>query len=154
MSEKSSNIDIFGLLSDNVEKEEKSDKRKQREELLASTGVEELFPEGSIEINKHTCEGVQCKFCIDACPTKALYWKSGEVGIIEELCVYCGACVLSCMVDDCIKVTRKREDGTEEKFSKSRDVIIQENCINTEKRLQRVKDVFPNSEEYCKKYLP
>ena len=58
------------------------------------------------------------------------------------------------MVDDCIKVTRKREDGTEEKFSKSRDVIIQENCINTEKRLQRVKDVFPNSEEYCKKYLP
>jgi len=54
----------------------------------------------------------------------ALYWKSGEVGIINDLCVYCGACVLSCMVDNCIKIERKREDGKVGHFSKPKDVIM------------------------------
>jgi Na+-translocating ferredoxin:NAD+ oxidoreductase RNF subunit RnfB len=47
------------------------------------------------------------KLCIKACPTNALFWKAGMVGIIEELCIYCGACVLNCIVDDCIKIVRK-----------------------------------------------
>ena len=99
------------------------EKKKRRKELLEPTGVKEIFKEGKISINKFTCVGGQCKFCIKACPTNALYWGTGEVGIIEDLCVYCGACVLNCMVDDCIKIERKREDGTIEKFSKPSDVI-------------------------------
>src|SRR3990170_68438 len=144
MSKKSSsNFDIFGLLSDS---DEKTKRKKRREELLASSGTKEFFTEGKISVDKRTCHGVECKLCIKACPTNALYWKSGEIGIVEDLCVYCGACVLSCMVDDCIKVARKREDGKMERFSKPRDVRTLENRINTKKRFERVSEVFPTAE--------
>lgn len=146
--ESSSNVDIFGLLS--VDKDD--GKRKQRKELLASAGVKEFFEEGSISIDKRTCWGLECKLCIDKCPTNALYWKAGEVGIVEDLCVYCGACVLCCMVDDCIKVERTREDGETERFSKPNDVVKVQDQINVKKRLQRVKTVFPTHEEYCERY--
>jgi ferredoxin len=146
--ESSSSVDIFGLLSDSGEKA----KKKRREELLASSGVKEFFAEGSISVDKRTCHGLECKLCIKACPTNALYWKAGEVGVVEDLCVYCGACVLSCMVDDCIKVERKREDDTKEKFSKPKDVIALQNKINAKKRFERVKEVFPTAKEYCERY--
>jgi Na+-translocating ferredoxin:NAD+ oxidoreductase RNF subunit RnfB len=81
-----------------------------------------------------------------------LYWKKGEIGITEDLCVYCGACVLCCMVDDCIKIERKREDGTVERFAKPKDVLKLEQNINTKKRMERVREVFPTVEEYCKRY--
>ena len=149
MPEKSSsNVDIFGLLS--VDKEE--EKKKRRKELLASTGVQEFFPEGKMSIDKRTCWGVECKLCIEKCPTNALYWKTGEVGIVDDLCVYCGACVLCCMVDDCIKVERKREDGTTERFSKPKDVVKVQDKINAKKRFQRVQEVFPTFEAYCERY--
>jgi ferredoxin len=149
MPEKSSsNVDIFDMLTSSGEKA----KKKRREELLASTGVKEFFAEGSISVNKRTCQGLECKLCIKACPTNALYWKAGEVGIVEDLCVYCSACVLSCMVDDCIKVARKREDGKTERFSKPRDIRTLENRINAKKRFQRVSEVFPTAEAYCEKY--
>jgi len=136
--EDSAGIDIFGLLSDSGEKAEK---RKLREELLGPTGV-----------NKRTCQGLECKLCIKVCPTNALYWKQGEVGITDDLCVYCGACVLTCMIDDCIRIERKREEGKVEKFSKPKDVLKLQNSINTKKRLQRVCEIYPNAEEYCSKY--
>ena len=154
----SSNYDMFDILSGSEEKAakektvEKSAQRKQREELLAPTCVKDIFPEGTISVNKNTCIGVQCKLCVKVCPTNALYWQSSGVGIIEDLCVHCGACVLVCMVDDCIKVTRKREDGTEEQFSKPSDVLALTNEVNAKKRFGRVREVFPTSAEYCKKY--
>jgi ferredoxin len=147
----SSNIDIFSLLS---EKEEQTVKKKRREELLAPSGMKEYFTEGNININKRTCWGLECKLCIKACPTNALYWKAGEIGVVEDLCVYCGACVLSCMVDNCIKVERKRESGKVERFSKPRDVVVLEERINGRKRFERVKEVFPTHESYCEKYKP
>lgn len=148
--ESSGNVDIFNLLSDSGKKA----KKKQREELLAASGVKEFFAEGNITIDKRTCLGVECKLCLKACPTSALYWKRGEVGITAGLCVYCGACVLSCMVDDCIKITRKREDATEEQFSKPRDVVALEDKINAKKRFERVKEVFPTTKAYCDRYKP
>ena len=149
MPEKSSsNVDIFDMLTSSGEKA----KKKRREELLASSGVKEFFAEGSISVNKRTCQGLECKLCIKACPTNALYWKAGEIGIVEDLCVYCGACVLSCIVDDCIKIQRKREDGTVETFSKLKDVIALEDRINAKKRFERVKEVFPTAEAYCERY--
>jgi ferredoxin len=144
----SSDVDIFGLLS--VDKDE--EKKKRRQELLASSGVKEFFPEGKISIDKRTCWGVECKLCIKVCPTNALYWKAGEVGIVEDLCVYCGACVLCCMVDDCIKVKRKREDGKTERFSKPKEVVKLQDKINAKKRFDRVKEVFPSGEAYCERY--
>jgi ferredoxin len=147
--ESASQVDIFNLLSGNEEKARK----KQRQELLGSTGVKEFFPEGKISINKRTCWGQECKLCIKACPTNALYWKAGEIGITEDLCVYCTACVLSCMVDDCIKLERKREDGKTEKFSKTKDAMRLLHNINTKKRVERVREVFPTAEKYCERYL-
>jgi ferredoxin len=146
--ESSFNVDIFNLLSDDKDKA----KKKRRQELLASTGVKELFEEGSISINKRTCWGVECKLCVKACPTNALYWKAGEVGIVDDLCVYCGACVLCCMVDDCIKIERKREDGKTERFSKPKDVLKLQEKVNVKKRFDRVRGVFPTHEAYCEKY--
>jgi len=144
----SSNVDIFSLLSDTAERA----KNKRREELLTSLGVKDFFAKGNISIDKRTCWGVECKLCIKACPTNALYWKAGEVGIVEDLCVYCGACVLCCMVDDCIKVERKREDGKVERFSKPKEVVKLGEKINTKKRLERVRDLFPTGERYREKY--
>jgi ferredoxin len=146
--ESSSSVDIFSLLSDSEEKA----KKKRREELLASSGVKEFFEEGSISVDKRTCQGLECKLCIKACPTNALYWKAGEIEVVDDLCVYCGACVLSCMVDDCIKITRKRENGKVEKFSKPTDVLKLENRINAKKRFERVGEVFPTAEDYCERY--
>ena len=145
---KSSGIDIFGMLSEDSEEKKKS----QRKELLSSTGVEDFFKEGSITIDKRTCWGIECKLCIDACPTSALFWQAGEVKIIKDLCVYCGACVLCCMVDDCIKIKRKRENGEVEKFSKPRELIKLEERINAKKRFERVKNLFPTLDRYCEKY--
>jgi ferredoxin len=151
MSEKgedSSILDIFQLLTETAKKE----KKRQREELLAPLGTKEFFPEGSITIDKRTCQGVECKLCIEVCPTHALFWRSGEVGITEELCVYCGACVLSCIVDDCIEIVRKRSTGEVERFSKPRDFMVLQHVINGKKRCQRVEDVFPKAEDYLKRY--
>ena len=55
------------------------------------------------------------------------------------------------MVDDCIKVERKREDGKTEHFSKPQDVIKLGEKLNAKKRLARVKAVLPTVEAYCEK---
>lgn len=147
----SSSADIFSLLVETSEKE----KRKRREELLAPLGVKEFFVDGKITINKRICKGVECKLCIKACPTNALFWKSsGEVGLTEELCIYCGACVLNCIVDDCIKVVRKREDGKVESFSTPRALTMLEHNINAMKRFDRVRAIFPSAADYLKRYKP
>src|ERR1700690_3796625 len=126
-------IDIFSMLSEESPEEEK---KKRRQELLAPTGIKERFKEGNISVNKFTCVGGQCRLCVKACPTNALYWGTGEVGITEDLCIYCGACVLNCMVDDCIKIERKREDGAVERFSKPKDVIKLAEKLNCRKRFE------------------
>ncbi|MGB9853595.1 MAG: 4Fe-4S dicluster domain-containing protein [Candidatus Bathyarchaeales archaeon] len=146
----SSSSDIFQLLLETAEKERK----QRREELLAPLGVKEFFVDGDVTIDKRTCKGVECKLCIKACPTNALFWKAGEVGITRELCIYCGACVLNCIVDDCIKVSRKRANGEVEKFSTPRGVTLLQNSINAKKRLERVKSIFPTLEEYLRRYKP
>lgn len=136
-------VDIFSMLEETTQKAEEKPKEKTfREELLASTKCMDLYPEGTITVNRHTCVGVQCKLCIKACPTNALYWTDNGIGVTEDLCLHCQACVLCCMVDDCIKVTRKREDGKIEAFSKPKDVQTLNHRINSEKRFQRIKDLY------------
>lgn len=146
-NKKNANADIFQLL---LEKKEKQGKIKWKA-LLESLNVKEFFEDGSISINERTCQGLECELCIKACPTKALYWRDGKVGIIKDLCVYCGACVLCCIVDDCITITRKRADGTTESFSKPGDVVVLFNGINSRKRHQRVRGIFPDDEAYLKR---
>jgi len=148
-------INIFGLMAESEENSaEKKPEKTLRQELLETTKYKDhdLYPKGTITVNKYTCVGVQCKLCIKACPTSALYWTNSGIGITEELCLHCEACVLCCMVDDCIKVTRKREDGETECFSKPRDVTVLTNRLNAKKRRQRVSDIFPSEEAYLEKY--
>jgi Fe-S-cluster-containing hydrogenase component 2 len=123
-------IDIFQVIS-----EVKKKKREERAKMLETLGVTEYFKEGSIEIDKRTCEGIECKLCIEACPTNALYWGYGEVRIIEDLCIYCAACVLSCIVDGCIKVRREREDGKWESFSTPEEALKTLMMRSSERRL-------------------
>jgi len=113
--------DIYSLLEETEEKK----RLKLRGEILCTIGVgEEYFEEGSVKIDKTICRGAECKLCIKACPTHALYWEVGEVKLEKDLCIYCAACVLSCIVDDCIKVNRKRKDGEIETFSTPREVTM------------------------------
>jgi ferredoxin len=150
-------VNIFDLLSEEEtaeeKKEEKQEKTKsQRAELLKQMGVKDLFEEGSITIDNRTCRGIECNLCVKACPTNALYWKAGEIGIIEDLCIHCAACVANCMVDDCICVTRKRPDGKTEQFSNAKDVCKLMQNINNKKGRERVKSLFPTVEEYLERY--
>ena len=55
------------------------------------------------------------------------------------------------MVDDCIKIERKREDGKVERFSKPKDVVMLGDKIGGKKRFDRVKAIFPTAETYCEK---
>ncbi len=43
------------------------------------------------------------------------------------------------MVNDCIKIERKRDDGTVERFSKPNDVVKLAERLNSRKRLERVR---------------
>jgi len=133
----SSGLDIYQLLLEVSEKK----KKDRRAQLIEPLGVTEYFEEGGISIDKKTCKGVECKLCIDACPTHALYWRSGEVGIVEELCIFCAACVLCCIVDDCVKVWRKRSNGEVEEFTNPQNVLMLMHKINCRRRLESVKSL-------------
>ena len=144
-------VNIYDLLSDDVD-EVKEEKKSRRAELLESVGVEDRFEEGNIKIDMRTCRGIECNLCVKACPTNALYWKAGEIGIIKDLCVHCTACVANCMVNDCIEVTRKRQDGKTETFSNPKDVITLQCNINSKKRKKRVESLYPTIEEYLERH--
>ncbi|MEM2454982.1 MAG: hypothetical protein QXN21_03460 [Candidatus Bathyarchaeia archaeon] len=135
MSEPKS-IDIFQLLL------ESSSKKARRSEILSSLGIKEYFIDGDIEIDKKTCRWVDCQLCIKVCPTNALYWSYGQVNITKELCIHCTACVLICMVDNCIKVTRRRSNDRVETFSNPKQVFRLLQSIGSEKRLDIVNRVF------------
>jgi len=141
-------VDIYHLLLEASEKQ----RRQRRAELLKSVGVEDLFEEGSIKVDMRKCEGGSCKICIQECPTNALYWKAGEIGVTEELCVYCTCCVLKCMVDNCIVVERRRPNGEFERFSKPSDVLALWERLNTRKRTDAGKMILPDEEAFLKRY--
>ena len=133
---------IFDLMNEESECQavnEEEERRQRRKKLLEPTGVKDLFKEGKIDINPFTCVGGQCRLCIKACPTSALYWGAGKVEVIEDMCVYCGACVFNCMVDNCINIQRTRPDGNVEKFGKPSDVVKLAERLNNQRRFQRVK---------------
>ena len=143
-------MDIYGILLEAGKKKN----REKRAQLLQSIEAKEFFEEGKISIDMKTCRGVECKFCIKMCPTNALYWKSsGEVGITEELCIYCASCVLNCMVDNCIKVERKRSNGEMEQFSKPSDVTRLLEDVNTRNRMKTVKSLFSEEEKNKTEHL-
>ncbi len=146
-----SGANIYDLLLQASEKKEK-EKKEKRAELLKSMGVKEYFEEGSIKIDMRTCKGIECNLCVKACPTNALYWKAGEIGIVEDLCVYCAACVFNCIVDNCIHVRRKRPNSKVEEFSTPRDVLRLLHNINSKKRCDRLKSIFSTAEDYLKRY--
>jgi ferredoxin len=141
-----SSVNIYDLLSEASEKKE--EKKSRRSELLESIGVKDCFEEGSIEIDMRKCRGIECNLCVKACPTNALYWKAGEIGIEEDLCIHCNACVLSCCEDDCIRVTRKRPDGKTESFSSPKDVLKLNRSIISRKKRKAVRSIFENPEKY------
>ena len=148
MSRKEESLDIFQILYESAQK-----KREEKAKLLESLSIKEYFEEGSISINKRTCKGVECKLCIKACPTNALYWGHGEIKIIEDLCIYCAACVLSCIVDNCMQITRKRVDGKIESFSTPSEVLKLLRNINSEKRVNVTNRRFPRIERYLEDLL-
>jgi Fe-S-cluster-containing hydrogenase component 2 len=154
MAKGDESVNIFDLLSEEAPVEEKKEQKQKsrRAELLESIGVEDRFEEGTIDIDMRKCLGIECNLCVKACPTNALYWKAGEIGIMEDLCIYCNACVANCCVDNCIRVTRKREDGETETFSNPRDVLLLQRKINAKKGKDRIKGLYPTIEDYIERH--
>jgi Fe-S-cluster-containing hydrogenase component 2 len=139
-------VNIYDLLSE--ASEEKEEKKSRRDEILESMGTKQYFEDGSIKIDMRSCLGIECNLCVKACPSNALYWRAGEIGIEEDLCIYCTACVLNCCVDNCIKVSRKRPDGKTETFGTPKGVMkLMRNIISKKKR-EGVKFIFENPEDY------
>jgi ferredoxin len=145
-------VNIFDLLSEETSEKKEKKPKSRRAEFLEPMGVEDRFEKGSISINMRTCRGIECNWCVKVCPTNALYWKAGEIGIIEDLCIHCTACVANCMVDDCIKVTRKRSNGKTECFSSAKDVCTLQSIINSKKRKERVESLYPTIEDYLERH--
>jgi len=145
---RTADVDIYKLLLETSRKQ----KRAKREQLLKSVGVKEFFEEGSIKVDMKTCKGVECKLCIKVCPTNALYWKAGEIGITEDLCVYCTSCVLNCIVDNCIEIRRKRVNGENERFSNPSDVLKACERLAAARRMSVVKDILPDEEAFLNRY--
>jgi len=139
-------LNIYDLLSEASEKKE--EKKSRRAELLESMDIKECFEEGSIKIDMQTCRGIECNLCVKACPTNALYWRVGKIGIQEDLCIHCTACVLSCCVDNCIRVTRKRPTGKTETFSTPKDVLRLNRNIISKKKRKAVRSILENPEDY------
>jgi len=148
MPSKERSLDIFQMLYESTKK-----RMEEKSRLLESLEIKEYFREGSIRINRRTCKGIECKLCIEACPTNALYWGYGEVKIVEDLCVYCTACVLSCIVDDCIQVTRKRTRGKTERFGTPSEVLKLLKNISSEKKLDVTNRRFPSLERYLEELI-
>mgnify|MGYP001108499815 CR=1 FL=1 len=128
-------------------------RRQEKARLLESLGVTEYFNDGTIRIERETCEGIECGLCIKTCPTNALYWAYGEVKIIEDLCIYCAACVLCCIVDKCIVIARRRTDGTVETFSTPAEVRRLLTSISSKRRVDAMKHRFQSMETYLEKAL-
>ena len=148
-------VNIFNLLSEESSQKKKLRNKKtknMRAELLDSMDVKDLFEEGSINIDMKTCRGIECNLCVKACPTNALYWKAGEIGIMEDLCIHCTACVVNCIIDDCIRITRTRPDGKTEKFSNPKEVLQLQKNISTKKRKERVKSLYSTVDEYLERH--
>ncbi len=127
-------VDIYTLLL-------KAKKRPSatRVEILNSMGVTKFFYEGgSLRIDMSRCVGVECKLCIKACPTNALYWEEAKVKLEEELCIYCSACVLNCIVDDCIVLVRRSSDGRTVRFSTPRGAVLANSATAGQKRIRAV----------------
>lgn len=74
--EKSSSLDTFQLLAETMEKE----RRNRREELLAPLGIKEFFLDGSISIDKRTCQGLECKLCVEAVQLMLFFGGLGRLG--------------------------------------------------------------------------
>lgn len=136
-----SSVNIYDLLSEDSDNKE-AEKKSRRAELLESLEIEDHFEDGSVDINMRTCLGIECNLCVKACPTNALYWRGGEIGIEEDLCIHCTACVINCCVDNCIRVTRKHPDGKTESFSTPKEAIQLLQDLNQKKRLESVKPTF------------
>jgi Fe-S-cluster-containing hydrogenase component 2 len=139
-------VNIYDLLSDEVSEINK-EKKNRRAELLESIGVEDRFEDGNIKIDMRTCRGIECNLCVKACPTNALYWRAGEIGIEEDLCIHCTACVLNCCVDNCIKVTRKRPDGKTESFSTPKEAVEVNRLVAAQNTREKVKLRVEDSKE-------
>jgi len=148
-------VDIYGMLLREEERRRKEEERRRRErraQMLKPLGVQDLFEEGGITIDMRKCWGIECNICVKICPTNALYWSAGKIGVTEELCLHCMACVLNCIVDDCIRVWRRRPDGTKEEFSKPRDVLMLAKSINVRKAVAATKGRFPGPDAYINRY--
>jgi len=52
--------------------------------------------QGLIRLNANLCRK-DCRVCVDVCPSKAIALsQDGKPTVVEEFCIYCGACQKSC----------------------------------------------------------
>ncbi|MBC7126649.1 MAG: 4Fe-4S dicluster domain-containing protein [Candidatus Methanosuratincola petrocarbonis] len=55
-----------------------------------------IIRKGPLMFKCHICTRCEKRFCITACPTKALSYKGGNIVVDPKLCNSCGDCVKAC----------------------------------------------------------
>ncbi|MCS7114528.1 MAG: 4Fe-4S binding protein [Nitrososphaerota archaeon] len=66
--------------------------------------VDKIF-QGSIKINSEKCPD-GCRNCFYACPVNAICLdESGRVNVLEEFCIFCGACKNFCPEEEAINIS-------------------------------------------------
>jgi 4Fe-4S ferredoxin len=97
-----------------------SGKLKQNDTACVKCGLcAQVCPYDAIEVTKpfsgevrikalEKCDPVGCHNCFNICPVKAIYptGKADKIAILDDHCVYCGACANSCPYD-VLEVTRE-----------------------------------------------
>jgi 4Fe-4S ferredoxin len=97
-----------------------SGKLKQNDTACVKCGLcGQVCPYDAIEVTKpfsgevrikalEKCDPVGCHNCFNICPVKAIYptGKADKIALLDDHCVYCGACANSCPYD-VLEVTRE-----------------------------------------------
>jgi 4Fe-4S ferredoxin len=83
--------------------------------------AEKIF-DGVIKINNELCPP-GCEDCVNNCPTDALYVdEEGKVDVVNEFCIFCGACLNFCQMNRAIDIKITHVNVTTTK-SKTWDIV-------------------------------
>ena len=101
---------------------------------------------GTIRLDTDVCPN-GCRICVDICPSKAIVLDpDGKPTVLEEFCIYCGACQTSCPKEAImLKRTRVRHSEIKsgawiialEKLTSS-DSLFKRFCAKSAKKLQAI----------------
>jgi 4Fe-4S ferredoxin len=107
--------------------------------------------EGVIRLERSLCPA-GCQACADMCPTHALEMEDGQLVLLEQFCIYCGACTQICPAPEALLVRRHRVRHTPVKSGAwvaaiekliSAEMAAQEMDVKSQQKRRKAVDFMP-----------